>query len=494
VQSRRDSRRSVISSRDGDSEKLDVRLSALIVVCMSCSAGVASAQITDPVSSSPPTQAAGVISGHVTSIDGQFLARADVSLEMPAGGTRRIVADGQGWFEFANLPPGDYRVSATEAGYLTRFFGQTLDETRAARIRLRRGQVRTDVDVMLPKSGVITVQVTDESNAPVEGAQVRVRQVIWVDGEPKYAPGSAKQNTATTNDRGEIRVVDLTPGEYYVSATLAGISSKGTRVSLPPTFYPGVPSFADAQPVALGLSEELTVGLSVVRPAKPEPMPRLGVIAVHVTDESGNPREGVEVRALAVTADGDARTITPIRNKTFYTDDTGNVRIYGLPGGQYVVVARPTVSQVISAERTDRELVFPPTYYPGSPVAADAQPVSIADWDEVNLDLPLVPVPAARIAGRVVRPDGEPSQSTIVLRSNPQGALYSERAPNAPVEMGLADGMFVFQPLQPGDYIIETDDRHLDRPEGRATLPISVVQGDDINDLLLTVVPRRSAR
>ena len=475
-----------------------MRLSSLLLVCATLCASSSWAQETDPVAragapSSSTSQGTGVISGHVTSADGQPLARADVFLETPDG-TRRIVANAGGWFEFANLAPGQYHVSATQAGYLTRFYGQTLDQDRPARIRLKQGQVRSDVDLILPKSSVVTVQLTDELNAPVEGAQVHVRQVIWVNGQPQYAPGSSKQRTATTNDRGEIRVVDLPPGEYYVSATLTRVSSRGSRVSTPPTFYPGVSSFTDAQPVTLALSEELTVGLSVVRPAKAEPAPRLGVIAVHVTDESGNPREGVEVRALAVTGEGETRTMNPSRHKTFYTNDNGDVRIYGLPGGQYVVVAQPQLSHVIGDDRNDRGLVFPPTYYPGSPAAGDAQAVSIAEWDEVNLDLRLAPVPAARISGRVVRPDGEPSQSTIVLRSNPAGPLYSERATTASLSIELVDGTFVFQPLQPGDYIIETDDRHLARREGRATLPITVAQGDDINDLVLTVVPRRSSR
>ena len=470
-----------------------MRLSSLLLVCATLFASSSWAQDTQAVLSSSRSQGTGVISGHVTSADGQPLARADVFLETPDG-TRRIVADAQGWFEFANLAPGQYHVSATEAGYMTRFYGQTLDQDRPARIRLKRGQVRSDVDLVLPKSSVVTVQLTDEFNAPVEGALVHVRQVIWVNGQPQYAPGSSKQSTATTNDRGEIRVVDLVPGEYYVSATLVSMSSKGTRVSTPPTFYPGVSSFTDAQPITLALSEELTVGLSLVRPLRAEPAARLGVIAVHVTDESGNPREGVEVRALAVTGEGETRTMNPKRHKTFYTDDNGDSRIYGLLGGQYAVVAQPQLSRVIGEDRNDRELVFPPTYYPGSSVAADAQAVSIAEWDEVNLDLRLAPVPAARISGRVVRPDGEPSQSTIVLRRNPEGPLYSELAPNASLHMDLVDGTFVFQPLQPGDYIIETDDRHLTRPEGRVTLPITVAQGDDINDLVLTVVRKRSSR
>ena len=158
------------------------------------------------------------------------------------------------------------------------------------------------------------------------------------------------------------------------------------------------------------------------------------------------------------------------------------------------MVAKPPLSPVIGDDRNDRELLFPPTYYPGSPVAADAQAVSIAEWDEVNLDLRLAPVPAARISGRVVRPDGEPSQSMVVLRWNPKGPLYSGAEPTASLHMELVDGTFVFQPLQPGDYIIETDDGHLARPEGRVTLPITVAQGDDLNDLRADGRPQRSSR
>ena len=92
------------------------------------------------------------------------------------------MADDQGWFEFTSLVPAAYEVSATGAGYLTRSYGQTLDADRPAQIRIRRGQTRSDIDVILPKSGVVTVQVTDESNAPVEGARVRLihaSDIFW---------------------------------------------------------------------------------------------------------------------------------------------------------------------------------------------------------------------------------------------------------------------------------------------------------------------------
>lgn len=471
-----------------------MRLPALILVCAACCANVAFAQSTGAVQWFSTERGTGVISGHVTAADGKPLAGADVSLSTMVG-KRRIVADEQGWFEFRDLAPAAaYEVSATAAGYLTRSYGQTLDSDRPRQIRIKSGQIRSGIDVSLPRSGVVTVQVTDEFNAPVEGASVSLvhaSDVFWEKGQPRSVSRSTKQRTQTTNDRGEIRVVDLKPGDYYVSAAPRGVSRN--------TFYPGVSRFADAATVTLELSQELTIGISVARPPKAARAPRRGVITVHVTDESGNPREGVEVRALAVSGDGETRTVTRAdtaptdwpnsdRQKEFYTDDNGDARIYGLPDGHYIVVAQPLLAHVVGAARGDRELVFPAIYYPGSPQAADAQPVAIAAWDEVNLDLRLAPVPAARISGRVVRPDGEPSRGQVVLRWNPDGPLYSD-ARSGEVRVDLVDGAFVFPAVHPGDYIIETDEGDLPEREGHASLSIRVVAGEDINDVLLAIVP-----
>jgi protocatechuate 3,4-dioxygenase beta subunit len=476
-----------------------VRLSTLILVSVMCCASLASAQSTGAVQWYSTQRGTGVISGHVIAADGRPLARADVSLQMP-GGRRTVVADEQGWFEFRELAPAAYNVSATAAGYLASSYGQTLIAARPAQIPLKSGQTRSNIDVILHKSGVLTVQITDQFNAPVEGAWVQVThssQVFWENGKAQSVSRSTKQRTATTNDRGEIRVADLKPGDYYISASLPGTSRK--------IFYPGVARIADAGLVTVELSQEMTIGFSMVRSPAAEPPPRRGVITIHVTDESGNPREGVEVRALAVSGDGETRTmtrpdVTPTdwpnssdRHKEFYTDDNGDARIYGLPDGQYLVVAQPLLSHIVDAGRRERELVFPAIYYPGTPQAANAQPISLALWDEVNLDLQIAPVRAGRITGRVVRPDGEPSRSTIVLRWNPDGPLYSETLSTADVRVELVDGTFVFPVVHPGDYILETDDGDLSKPEGHASLSIRLNEGEDINDLLLAIVPRHRA-
>jgi protocatechuate 3,4-dioxygenase beta subunit len=475
-----------------------VKVLALILLCATLSADLASAQSTGSAQWYDSRRGTAAITGYVSTVDGRPASGADVLLSAPVG-KRRILADQQGWFEFRDLMPGEYHVSATMAGYLTRAHGQTLDDGRPASIQIRNGQVKSDIDIVLPKSGVVIVQVTDEFNAPIEGASVRLNhasQIYRENGQWRSFSPTTKQRTETTDDRGEIRVIDLRAGEYFVAVALPGVSRN--------TFYPGVARFDDAVPVTLALGEELTVGVSVVRPRNVKALSRTGVIAVHVTDESGSPLEGVEVRALAVTGEGQSRSTSraPLTltgrpdssgHKEFYTDDNGDVRIYGLRDGEYVVVAQPVLSHVVGAKPIGRELVVPPIYYPGSSLAAGAQPISISSWSEVNLDLRIAPVLASRITGRVVRADGEASQSRVILRWNPESPLYSESISTADVRVELVDGMFVFPAVHPGDYIIETDDGDLSEREGRASVTITVVQGEDLSDLLLTIVSEHRA-
>jgi protocatechuate 3,4-dioxygenase beta subunit len=481
------------------SENIYVRLSGLMVVCVALHGSLVSAQSTGSAQWYDSRRGTGVIRGHVATVEGMPGSGADVVLSAPVG-QRRVMADEHGWFEFTDLTAGEYQVSAAMAGYLTRSYGQTLEEEEPRAITLTNGRVRSNIDIVLPRSGVLTVQVRDEFNTPVEGASVQVNHSSQIRENGRWrsvSSASTKQRMEKTDDRGEIRVFDLRPGDYYIAVAPPGVSRN--------TFYPGVSRFDDAAPVTVALGVEQTVGVSVVRPESAEPPSPRGVITVHVTDQSGNPQEGVEVRALSVSGEGHAPTLTraavtstsspdgdPIRE--FYTDGNGDARIWGLPAGQYVVVAQPLLSHIVTAKRGDRELVLPPIYYPGSPVAADAQPISIAPWSEVNLDLQLAPAPAARISGRVVRADGEPSRSTVVLRWNENGPLYSNSVSTADVRVESVDGTFVFPTVHPGDYIIETDDADLMEPEGYASVSVKVVPGEDLSDLVLTIVPRPSDR
>ena len=79
-----------------------------------------------------------------------------------------------------------------------------------------------------------------------------------------------------TDDRGEYRVFDLVPGDYYVIANCesnggmsqplgAGSDPSNEELSYVPAYYPGVPSLKEASIVTVHSADEVAVDISVTR-------------------------------------------------------------------------------------------------------------------------------------------------------------------------------------------------------------------------------------
>src|SRR5688572_4732434 len=167
-----------------------------------------------------PQTGTGVIRGRVTgSPDGTPLRRAQVTLASPDGPQVRQVtmSDGEGRFEFTELPAGRFAVNASKAGYVGLQYGQRRPYEAGTPVVLADGQTLTGIAFSLPRGSVLTGRVTDEFNEPMAQAQVQVQRF-------QYGPdGQRRLQTAqsdTTDDRGEFRVFGLMPGEYVVNAGL----------------------------------------------------------------------------------------------------------------------------------------------------------------------------------------------------------------------------------------------------------------------------------
>jgi hypothetical protein len=460
----------------------------LILVCLMAWAGNAFAQETGWVVRPSGTA---VIRGRVVAAaDGRPLPGAGLILKPQSDGWRWEVTDGRGVFEFSGLPSGTYTLSASLPGLLTSSHGQRRPSDAPAPIVLKDGQVKSGIEIALPIGGVIEVHVRDESGVPVEGAYVQAQLPRpSSNGELVLAPNMGdKQHNFATDDRGVLRLYDLGPGGYYVSASPPVVLGQPNDLEHQKatgrlqTFHPGVVSLADAEPLVLGLGEERRIDIVIARPyaaARREPQ---GAITVRAFDSMGNPWVGGEVRPLEVTGEGAARILTRARTtatssprfwekKDFYTDDHGEVRIHGLPPADYVVAIGGI-------------------FFPGSHSRADAHVLAIRPWDDVNLDIVLPPITPARITGRVVRWDEQPGRTFVVLSRNPAGPLYPQSLiTDAMFRSELVDGEFHFDDIGPGDYILRTSyDPDSDVRDGVAELPVTV-EGRDISDLILTTAP-----
>jgi protocatechuate 3,4-dioxygenase beta subunit len=175
------------------------------------------------------------------------------------GGTEEKVAvtDNEGRFVFPNLPPSIYTVR-TQAGSLGGPQpGQQYPET----LVVGEGQRVAGYVLRMTPLAVIAGRVVDETGDPVQQATIAVFRYTWVRGERQLTRGQA----SNTDDRGEYRIANLTPGSYYLCATrsaaLGGGMMAQAPISLPrepggqpqtgyaPTWYPAATAAEAASPI-----------------------------------------------------------------------------------------------------------------------------------------------------------------------------------------------------------------------------------------------------
>jgi len=210
----------------------------------------------------------------------------------PEVAIRRVVTtDMQGRYEFADLPEGRYNVSASKGGFVTLQFGQRRPYEPGRPVNVADGQTLEQVDFTLPRGSAIAGRVTDEFGEPITGVQVQVQRYT-------YQPGGLRRlvfagGGSSTNDLGEFRVFGLMPGDYIVSTVARGgmnfqqgaSGSTDSFEGYAPSYYPGTPNPAEAQPVSVGLGQEVAMNFSLVAA-------RMARISGTVVDSQGRPATG----------------------------------------------------------------------------------------------------------------------------------------------------------------------------------------------------------
>jgi hypothetical protein len=282
------------------------------------------------------------ISGRVTSLDGAPLRRTQVQLAGAPIGGRTTQTDSDGRYSFAALPAGKYTIRVSRGGYVNLAYGQRTPTDPTKPIELADGQALSGVDIVLPRGGAITGRVLDEFGEPMLQAQVQAyRYQYQPGGERTLQPGGG---SAVTDDLGQFRLYGLNPGDYVISATsrnqvmqmVAGGAGSTFTLDGPdartdegyaPTFYPGTANPGEAQPVNLGLGQELSVQLQLV-PA------HLARISGMVFDSQGRP-----VTGSVVMLRSSATVIGPNRSANSGAD--GSFTITGVAPGEYYVEVRP---------------------------------------------------------------------------------------------------------------------------------------------------------
>ncbi len=238
----------------------------------------------------------------LNAITGEPLRKAVVTLRKTGvRGQRNQVQTGvDGRFVFPNLVPGDYTLSAERTGFVGASYRGSTSQVGVSALTLKEGQTVDGIVFRLTPQGILKGTVTDEDGDPVANTQITLWAWRWDESGKKLAG----VRNDRTNDAGEFRISNVSPGRYLLSAQ--------TRQALPPlsgrprdqregyrtAFYPGAPDATGAVPLQVkpgGVLDRLDFRL--------EKTPVVTVAGRVAGDVSENGRRGAAVMLFERSSD-----------------------------------------------------------------------------------------------------------------------------------------------------------------------------------------------
>ena len=182
---------------------------------------------------------------------------------------------------------------------------------------------------------------------------------------------------------------------------------------------------------------------------------RGGVITGKVTDS--NRRPIVETTVWIVQVNQQGQPISSMRQEnyhTFYTDDRGIYRIYGIPAGRYRVSVGTSTQQGIGA-MVGSGIYIPRTFYPDVTEESKAQLVEVSEDKEVtDVDISVAELKKAyEVSGRVLDIATGTALPNVTIRYGPVMTNNPNQVSNLNgYQRSNNRGEFVLQGFLPGTY------------------------------------------
>jgi Carboxypeptidase regulatory-like domain len=345
--------------------------------------------------------------------------------------SQTAITDSAGHFAIDHIAAGRYNLAVERTGYLPQQYGQDQPDKPGATLAVATGQKITDLIFRLQRTAVIAGRVFDEDGEPVPNVIVEV--LLRSHLRKKMTMQSVGQ--ATTNDLGEYRVFDLSPGEYSLrAASQPGRNMSGNGSTSPaayaPSYYPGASEFARASMIDVKAGDAIP-GIDFLLSAKGAN--RTYAIRGRVSNSvSGHPEAHIFV--MAVPREAEQMEFDQNQNAQ-PNPRTGDFEIKSVAPGAYTIVG---------------------IWFDGGKMRGARQDVNVtgADVDGVSL----VITNGADVLGRVSfegKAGATADQITASLRPKDEQSMLGggQQATVQP------DGSFVLTGLSDGQYWIDVSSK-----------------------------------
>lgn len=345
-------------------------------------------------------------------------------------------------------------------------------------------------------TGMLTIAMAiAASTAPTQGAQVRSapaqtaalpsqhgtavlrgRVVAAETGRPLRRAritlsssdlGAEGRRTASTNPDGVYEFKELRAARYRISVSRGGY--------LPLEYGQRRPG-EQGRPVQVGDAEVLErIDFA---------LPRMSVITGRVSDEVGEPIEGVSVYAMRMLYFEGRRRLVPVSSSPVTTDDAGEYRILRLAPGAYTVMASTKETWTVTEKGRETVFGYIPTYFPGVIKGTDARSVTLTVGQEAGAtDLSVIPGRAVKVSGQALDSQGRPfAHVSIGEEIRGMGFASFRAGPDVSV---AADGTFTALNVPPGEYTVTASRLSSDPSGPEVALTTINVEGVDIDNLTL---------
>jgi hypothetical protein len=414
------------------------------------------------------------------------LPEGDYVVSRPAPPTMQVDRIGNG--VFVTRQPSVSRPNGTPAdsGPPREFFPGVTMLSEADPISLKKGEERLNLDLVGPRpqppggDAIDLLQVTDRvqiARDPAAKVTSAIRGRILgpsgplVGAEVRLTGEAIRRIPPTYSDAlGQYEFANLPAGVYVLTA-------RKSRY-LPREFTQD----------GIDRGGRITLAADERRDRADITLPRTSAIAGQLTDEYGDPIEGVGIRLQRIRFISGRRRLVEVPGASnSRTDDQGRYRIFGLQPGSYIVAAY--AGQLVLGQPDAADIPgYATTYFPGTANPSELRLISVpASQDLEGLNFSLSRTPTAAVSGVARSSSGEPISGGLLLSSSRRSAAVATTPVGARIQ---PDGSFEFPNVAPGQYVIQAyKGRVRSSMEGEFAALSVTVNGTDVKDLLMQTSP-----